>query len=126
MKEADRIIGKGSFSFKQVIYSGDDCQPTKVLGLIWKPATDVLSIATRVNQDGKVKGRKVKEDADLYNLQDALDENLTKKMVHRFAAQTFDPIGLCSPILLRIKLVLRKTCLLNLGWQDFIPKKSTG
>jgi len=122
MKEANRIISKGSFSFKKVVYSGDDCETTKVLGVIWKPATDVLSISTRVNQDGRIKGKKVKEDADLCDLRNALDENLTKKMVHRFAAQTFDPIGLASPILLRIKLVLRKTCLLNLGWNDFIPK----
>ena len=69
MKEAERIISKGSFSFKKITYSGDNCDPTKVLGVIWKPATDVLTIATRVNQDGKIKGKKVKEDADLYNLQ---------------------------------------------------------
>jgi len=77
MKEADRIISKGSFSFKKVVYSGDDCETTKVLGVIWKPATDVLSISTRVNQDGRIKGKKVKEDADLYDLRNALDENLT-------------------------------------------------
>ena len=99
MKEADRIIGKGSFSFKQVIYSGDYCENTKVLGLVWKPATDVLSIVTRVNQYGKIKGRKVLEDADLSNLNDALDANITKKKVYKFAAQTFDPLGLCGPVL---------------------------
>lgn len=59
VREIEDMIAPGNFGFKSVTYSGDDVEPLKILGLVWCPKKDVLSLPVRVNSSAKVKGRKL-------------------------------------------------------------------
>ena len=59
VQEIEDMIAPGNFGFKSVTYSGDDVEPLKILGLVWCPKKDVLSLPVRVNSSAKVKGWKL-------------------------------------------------------------------
>ena len=121
VRELEQMIEPGNFRFKSVIYSGDDVDRAKVLGIVWDPKQDVLFLPVRANHGAKIKGRKLLEDLDLEDLWRSLPETITKREVWRIVQQLYDPLGLASPLLLKSKLCLRSVCIHGCDWDDSIP-----
>ena len=47
--------------------------------------------------------------------------NVTKRIILRTLASIFDPLGLCSPVLIDAKVIFQETCRLKLDWDDIVP-----
>ena len=45
----------------------------------------------------------------------------TKRNILKFIASIFDPAGLISPVLINLKIILQKLCVLKVNWDDPIP-----
>ena len=123
VEELKEMIEPGNFSFKSVTYSGDDVEPLKVLGIQWNPKEDVLFLPVGVNHGAKVKGRKLLEDLDLLDLWRAMPDCITKREIWRIVQQLYDPLGLCCPLLLKSKLILREVCICGVDWDEYVPGK---
>ena len=101
------IARKGGFSFKDPVYSGDKVEPMKVLGLVWSPENDTLSLSNSLNFTGKFKGRKC-ENVTLYDEHfPNLPAEMTIRQVWRMCMGYFDPLGLLAPFLIRLKLIMK-------------------
>ena len=72
--------------------------PQKALGCAWSPSCDTLSIHVK--------------DVDVAS---------TKRGVLKKIAMIFDPLGLISPFVLRIKVLVQKLWALKLDWDEQIP-----
>lgn len=72
----------------------------KTLGLIWCPATDKLMF--NVNNIGESK-------------------NITKRVILSNSSKIFDPLGLISPCVIKIKMLLQSLWLEKLSWDDQVP-----
>ena len=112
--ELEKIVEKGGFIFKETHKTGDpdsDVQ-LKVLGLIWNTERDTLRVDVRVNFAGKVGGAKLKPDLDLEDEQwdEEIPEKITKRIVWRVAQGQYDPLGLLSPYLIQLKMLMRDVC----------------
>lgn len=46
---------------------------------------------------------------------------ITKRSIMSNVSQVFDPLGLLSPVIITIKVLLQKLWLLKLGWDDEVP-----
>ncbi|XP_043069084.1 uncharacterized protein [Drosophila bipectinata] len=75
----------------------------KVLGLHWHPKKDTLS----------------------YNVNLAKNPSCTKRQVLSDVSRIFDPLGLLAPTVVQFKILFQKLWLLNLNWDDELPKKLT-
>lgn len=71
------------------------------LGVTWNKETDELSFSVDIN----------------------FVQNVTKREVLKNVASIFDPIGLCTPVLIPGKKLFQETCRLRLGWDDTLPTK---
>ena len=74
----------------------------KLLGVMWDNQSDEFVI-------------------DLSELSDYVkDLPETKRSVLRLSARIFDPLGLVSPLVIRLKLLFRSLCTNNVNWDDSI------
>lgn len=71
----------------------------RALGLSWKPQSDTLHFQFAEASSGKV----------------------TKQFVLSRIAQLFDPLGLLSPIFIRLKIFMQELWAIKLGWDDLLP-----
>ena len=113
------VANHGSFSYKPAIKSGDQVEPTKVLGVIWAPREDTLKVNCTVNISKKHKGAKTGPNMDFDDIQ--LPDLLTRRIIWRACMGPFDPFGLLSPIIVQLKMVMKKLATLDLsanGWDE--------
>ena len=47
----------------------------------------------------------------------------TKRNILKFIASIFDPASVISPVLINLKILLQKLCVLKVNWDDLIPTK---
>jgi hypothetical protein len=112
--EIEKICEMGGFKFKQTHQTGDpvEGEPIKVLGLIWDTETDRLKVDIKVNFAGKRGGAKLGPDLDLETFEEEIDDKfpdvITKRIVWRIAQGQYDPLGLVSPYMVKLKLLMRK------------------
>ena len=112
--EIEKICEMGGFKFKQTHQTGDpvEGEPIKVLGLIWNTETDRLKVDIKVNFAGKRGGAKLGPDLNLETFEEEVDdkfpEEITKRIVWRIAQGQYDPLGLVSPYMVKLKLMMRK------------------
>ncbi len=81
------VANYGSFSSKPAIKSGDDAEPTKVLGVLWLPHEDTLKVNCTIN---------------------VLPDILTRRIIWRAVIGPYDPYGLISAIIIQLKLVMKE------------------
>ena len=88
--------------FNQAIPEEDrgDAAQTKLLGVRWDVSTDDWSVC--------------KAPTDIRAAR-------TKRDVARHAASLWDPLGIASPVILKMRLVLRATCLRELKYDEELP-----
>ena len=129
-KSIPEILSKGGFHIKGAVTSGDTSPEAlallgsgdinRVLGMNWNPATDKLTVSTRINISKKRRGVRTEPDLTYEQIPRILEVKLTKRMVLVIVMACYDPLGLLCIITIQIKIELRKLYKkeLNLGWDD--------
>ena len=56
-----------------------------------------------------------------YDISIEYSEFVTKRDVLKFVASIYDPLGLCSPVLIPGRKIFQELCRLGLGWDDIVP-----
>nr|CAH7745353.1 unnamed protein product [Callosobruchus chinensis] len=84
---------------KTVIHFGEN-ENAKTLGIIWCPKSDVLQY--KINQDQH-------------------NHKVTKRSILSGIAQIFDPIGLLSPCIIQMKILMQRLWLEKLTWDELVP-----
>lgn len=79
-----------------------DCS-SKILGLCWHASSDNFTFRSRDTQDQS--------------------KTTTKRTILSEVAQTFDPLGFLSPILIKSKMLLQELWLHKLSWDQPVPAK---
>ena len=64
----------------------------------------------------------ISEDNLSFNLDNPSTKTLTKRILLSTLAKVYDPLGLLSPFLLLLKLVLQESWTLKLGWDTKLPE----
>ncbi|XP_048481675.1 uncharacterized protein LOC125489576 [Plutella xylostella] len=82
-----------SFDFKQA-------ETTKMLGLRWKPESDIFVFQLKIEELSK----------------------LTKRALLSDISKLFDPLGWLSPLTTKLKLLFQKVWLTSLDWDDKLPE----
>ncbi|XP_013194101.2 uncharacterized protein LOC106137743 [Amyelois transitella] len=89
----------GPFSAGKELTLGDTVQ-CKTLGLGWYNTSDEFYFNTQFKSD---------------------TNKITKRSILSHISQIFDPLGLVSPIIIIVKILLQRLWLLQLGWDDVVP-----
>ncbi|XP_068158453.1 uncharacterized protein [Drosophila tropicalis] len=104
MSCANLELGKWVSNTPRIPTEGTDStqsSPVKVLGLYWQPGLDTLS----------------------YNVGLKGNVYCTKRQVLSDVSRIFDPLGLLAPIVVQFKILFQQLWLLDLGWDDKLPKQ---
>ena len=121
--DIDEVLGAGGFQMKkwlsnaqisppespEEVILGGESHSEKVLGTVWLPKTDQLSLKVKV---------------ELTNLKDSstyIPVKLTKRRILSKLAGIFDPIGAGAAVLVKPKIALQELWQLGLGWDDEVP-----
>ena len=136
-RDTNDVLNSAGFKIKHWILSGDngvrvsvDDSPdtedsgvyeTKVLGVVWKPSTDVIAFHPSLNFSAKKRGVYLEGDLEKHQVPDSIPMILTRRVVLEQVMKLYDPFGILSPFTLLAKILLRKTWTLNLGWDDALP-----
>ena len=141
VKQADEILAHANMKIKRWVFSGESSDSVEIgelgsnagleetgtermLGIIWEPSEDVFRFQVRINLSDLKKKTRVGPDITLQELKESPPVVLTRRQYYSQIQSLFDPIGLLSPILLKAKLLLRKTwedeCA-KLKWDDPLP-----
>ena len=136
-RDTNDVLNSAGFKIKHWILSGDngvrvsvDDSPdtedsgvyeTKVLGVVWKPSTDVIAFHPSLNFSAKKRGVYLESDLEKHQVPDSIPMILTRRVVLEQVMKLYDPFGILSPFTLLAKILLRKTWTLNLGWDDALP-----
>ena len=140
-KEANQILQHAGMRVKKWICSGDhqglvevgelrECSSAegqeveRMLGILWDPVSDVFKFMVRINLSPLKKKSRTGPDLARKELEQNPPEVITRRQYYSQIQSLFDPIGFLSPILLRAKILLRRTwegeCK-DLQWDDPLP-----
>ena len=137
MSGIESVLAKGGFKIKHWITSSklsDKHESTqlnilntdneRVLGLIWNPERDQFGFRVKINFSSKRNKLPTQSDLDRNRINEDFPQVLTKRIVLSQVAKVYDPLGLITPVILRAKLLLRKSCQTDQchGWDDPLPK----
>ena len=107
----DEIVSRGGFSYKPMVKSGDKLmeggEHPKVLGTGWSTEDDTLFVDAKINFGDKKKGLKSAKNIDPDEVLEEAPAVITKRMIWRVALGQYDVLGLVSPFLIRLKLMMR-------------------
>ena len=99
---------------KVMVASGDSNDETlkllgdKTLGHTWLPPTDKFVFRINVNLSGKKRGVRVAKDLTPDDIPRLSSLTFTRRSLHGFVMAQYDPMGLISPLLVILKIQLRK------------------
>ena len=99
---------------KQIDFKENDVifESTKVLGMVWSAESDSFSFKCKFNSlEEFYFAQKIKK-----------IDNWTHRLILRFSATCYDPMGFISPFTVRARSILQKCSNLKLKWDDFIPE----
>ena len=142
-KEADSILEHANMKVKKWIYSGDSqefavgvgnavdvvfsegVETERMLGILWYPAADVFKFSVKINLSPLKNKSRTGPDLSKNDLLKNPPEVLTRRQYYSQVQSLFDPIGFLAPVLLRAKVLLRRTwedSCANLKWDDPLPR----
>ena len=101
----------------------NSCDKVRVLGVGWKPETDVLVYNVSLNFSKKRKGVRTEPDLQLSDIPAKVPLTLTRRIVLEQVMGIYDPLGILCPFILLAKQYLRQTWLLKLAWDDPLPSE---
>ena len=125
-----KIMAHGGFTVKIMVRNGENREVVlekfggMVLGLRWDAARDKIIMRMPVNfseKDRRSKSRKGPA-VDLNTIGQVDEVELTKEELLSQIASTYDTLGLLTPITLKVKLLMQKVVLANIGWKEKIPE----
>ena len=124
-----QILGLVGLKLKVMIASGDTDEESlkiygnKVLGHTWLPTSDQFVFNVKVNLSSKKRGVRCEKDLTHEDIPRLPGILLTRRILLGFVMAQYDPMGLISPIIVILKIQLRKLYGngLDLGWDDQIP-----
>ena len=135
-KDTEEVLSKVGFRVKGWQVSGEaaprttaDTPPadekerhtTRVLGVVWHPKEDEISISSNLNFSSKKRGKHTEENLTAEKIPAAIPLKLTRRIVLEQVMKVYDPLGLVSPFTLQAKCMLRDTWTLGLKWDEPIP-----
>ena len=139
--EADKILAYGNMKVKRWVYSGDketireigdvtenltleDTSSERMLGINWDPADDVFKFSVRINLSTLKKKTRAGPDLTKQELLENPPKVISRRQYYSQIQSLFDPLGFLAPVLLKAKILLRKTwdgdCG-KLGWDQALP-----
>ena len=125
-----RILGLVNLKLKVMVASGDKdpdiiaLMGEKVLGHKWDPTEDMFMFSATVNlSTARRKNAKVEENLSAVDIPKLPAVVLTKRILLGLVMSQYDPMGLICPIMIILKIELRKLYGpgLDLGWDEPIP-----
>ena len=119
--DIESVAAVGGFHFKPAVFSGDDAEPQLVLGMVWLPKHDKLQLTGTVNFTKKIRGRRIGASIDPGDPM-AWPDKLTKRETWQLVGSLYDPLGLCSPYWLNVKILQHKLCYEVKDWDAQIPQ----
>ena len=116
--------------------TGKDCdkflksssQDDKVLGVRWDTEEDCFWFKVGLNFSPKSRGVKTGPPLTLFQIPLGVPNMLTKRMVLGQVNSVYDPLGLASPFLVKMKVLLRSLWSegKHLGWDDALGDDMRG
>ena len=132
--EIEIALNTGGFEIKNWTISNSDAgtvdishgtegqsEDIKVLGIVWRPTTDVLQFKASINFSEKVRKIHLQPNLSASDVPDKVPNELTKRMILSQVNRIYDPLGLAAPFTVKAKILLRKLCQYKLNWDDPIP-----
>ena len=123
-----QIYSRVGMKIKTIVHSGEQDQEVikmaggKFLGHNWEPREDLITFEMNINLHKKSGGLKGGPDLTIEDLADPVNVNLTQRKVLRLVAQFYDPQGLISPLIIRLKILLKESLdLQDLQWDTPLP-----
>ena len=111
------ILSKGNFFIKGFVCSYDAALETlallgtgeigRVLGMHWDATNDEFVVIAKINISKKFKGARSQPDLSYEEIPTLMNEKLTRRILLSIVKSVYDPIGLISPITVRLKIELR-------------------
>ena len=129
-RSLDVVLKSAGMQTKGFTFSGSpppeavsaDEKSIGVLGYVWWPEDDIISLAAKDLSLGKSsRGRAPTPVSG--DLKDALRKTFTRRVLSGKVCGVYDPKGLVTPITSRIKLCLSEVIDLKIGWDDQIPER---
>ena len=141
--EADTILKHANMHVKRWIFSGegdqglvglgnagdkvsvDGVEEERMLGILWDPVKDVFRFTVRINLSPLKNKSRTGPDLSKELLKCSPPVTITRRQYYSQIQSLFDPIGLLAPILLRAKVLLRRTwedSCAKLTWDDHLPQ----
>ena len=117
----EKVLARGNFKVKFWTYSGEDLDEGSemhVLGVPWKPGTDVITFNLSLNFSPKRQGIHILPDLRADEVPAQIPEVLTKRNVLSQVMRIYDPMGLLSPFTICGKILLRETWEYNTEWDQ--------
>ena len=106
-------INEEEMSNEQVLV-GSKYDAENVLGTVWTPNDDKLSLKIKTECSADVKT----------NQSPSLSPKLTKRTILSKLASIYDPVGFAAAIVVKLKIALQELWQLGLDWDDKIPPTS--
>ena len=141
--EADKILKHANMKVKQWVLSGDsqesaievgeavsvvlediDCE--RMLGIKWDPSRDVFRFSVNINLSPLRNKSRTGPNLSREQLLQDPPKSITRREYYSQVQSLFDPMGLLAPVLLKAKILLRKTWEGNcskLKWDDPLPSE---
>ena len=123
------VLGLANMSIKGFTFSGQPPPPevsadgltVGLLGMVWEPAEDLISVDAKPVFFGRVRRGKLPE-LVTGDLKTALATKFTKRTVLSKMASLFDPMGIVAPLTLKFKLSYSTVCGYKTDWDEPLPK----
>ena len=131
-KETENLLAEGNFKIKGWQMSsttrsdggqnlkGDD-EHVGVLGMWWNPDKDSISYKVTLNFSDKRRGERTGPNLMARDVPESIPETLSKRLVLQQVMSLYDPLRLVGPYFVLAMILLRKTWLLKLEWDDPLP-----
>ena len=141
-KEADAILKHANMAVKKWTYSDDqtggmvsvgepvsadaksDVETERMLGVTWDPAKDSFKFKVVVNLSTLKNKTRTGPNLTKEDLLSTPPQSISRRQYYSLIQSLFDPIELLSPVLLRAKILLRRTwegSCADIKWDDPLP-----
>ena len=116
--DVQNVLALGNFRVKHWIMSGQvgpamenvtlvTTKREKILGITWEPEPDQFLFEVKLNFSPKCGKIETGSNLTSQNLEQAMPQSFTRKLLLRQVATIYDPLGLIAPVTLRGKLLMR-------------------
>ena len=129
--DASSILRPGGFRYKEWITGGinpedgsiipnETVDVKTVLGSSWDLRDDTIIFPSKINFSAKKRKQRTEPNVTLQNIHEKLPP-LTRRIVLEQTMGIYDPYGILAPLVLKAKILLRDTWILQMKWDEVLP-----